>query len=606
MKLLGEKESMTEALGSRSNIVKFGVFRNLRTIGKIVGDNLLDDPTYFLLQAARKLNSDLFARRAGACSQRLPKRAIWLTGFTLMLSGNTARLGEYLRNIDTDELSDERLARLGDLAVAIQDPISASHLLENRDSKNPALRRSKARHAWYLGNMHDAVELLASTVPASNRQLRHYRSELEVFEGALPSVARDIELKSGVPLADSTALHFLTNSLPHTSSGYAQRSHSIMKSLKDEEWHVEVLTRAGYPLSIGKFRAKGKDEVDGITYSRVLPRSYRSDMRSKIQQQADALREAVVRLRPSVLHTTTDFTNALAVMCVAEAFGLPWVYEVRGQLADTWASTRPEGAESSERYQLFKEREAFVASRATHVVTLGESMRSELIAQGISTEKISIAPNAIGDDYLDEPIDRKKARSLLGLSENLQYIGTVSSLVAYEGLDLLVRAVAELVPENPNLRLLIVGSGVESNNLKELSIELGIEECCLFPGRVPREDARVYHCSLDVFIVPRVNLPVTRAVTPLKPVEAMACEVPVVAADLPALRELVVQNVTGFLVPPNDVGQLAAVIRNLLQDSSKRASMGAAGRRLMLAERTWSANARMLSNTYGALIDKQQ
>ena len=90
----------------------------------------------------------------------------------------------------------------------------------------------------------------------------------------------------------------------------------------------------------------------------------------------------------------------------------------------------------------------------------------------------------------------------------------------------------------------------------------------------------------------------TRAVTPLKPVEALACEVPVVAADLPALRELVLEGETGLLVEPDSPNRLAQGIDILLRDSSKRASMGAAGRRHMLAERTWARNTEKLLEIY--------
>ena len=594
---------MTETRLLKSQVDSIRMLKNLSTISRIVRDNLLDDPMYFLLQASRRLDSGTLSKLAGVCNRILPKGATALNGVTLLLSGNTSHLGRYLRNVDKDAQSDQKLARLGDLAVAIQDPISADQLLSKRNSTNVELRRSQARHAWYLGRMQDAIDLLAAVLPPSNRQLRHYRSELEVFQGAEPLVAHGVTQHRGGAI-EATALHFLTNSLPHTGSGYAQRSHSIMTSLKDEGWKVEVLTRAGYPLSIGKFQAKATDDIDGITYRRVLPNAYKSDMRSKIQQQADALAEAVVRLKPRVIHTTTDFSNALAVMTVAKAFGIPWVYEVRGQLADTWASTRPEGVKTSQRYRLFREREAFVASQATHVLTLGEAMKAELVGLGVPSEKISLAPNAIGDSYLDEPIESTQARQMLGLSTEHQYVGTVSSLVAYEGLDLLIQAAAELIPENPKLRVLIVGSGVEANNLKELSKSLGIYEQCIFPGRVPRNDARTYHCALDIFVVPRRNLPVTQAVTPLKPVEALACEVPVIAADLPALRELVLPGETGLLVPPDDSHHLAHAIRALLNDPSKRASMGAAGRKQMLAERTWKANAQMLSETYKLISGK--
>ena len=575
--------------------------RNLRVVSKVVIDNLLDDPQYFILQAARRIDSKLLSKAASLSSRFLPHRAPVLRAFCLLLSGNSGQLANHLLQVEPTKVSARTLARLGDMALAVQDAPSAKHLLSTEVAATTPLVRSRARHAWYLGDMHEAVRLLEGMVGPSNKQLRHYKSELDVFMGSSPSVN---QVPRGVAYATekNVALHFLTNSLPHTGSGYAQRSHSIMMALRDVGWTAEVLTRSGYPLTVGKISATEIDVVEDINYRRILPGKYRSDMKSRIQQQADGLALEVERLRPRVLHTTTDFTNALAVMSVARAYGIPWVYEVRGQLADTWASTRPDAAKNSERYKMFKEREAFVASHADLVVTLGEAMKAELVSQGIAPEKIMLAPNAVGGEYLDTPIERKVAREELGLDPELQYVGTVSSLVSYEGLDLLVRAVAELVPHNPRLRLLIVGSGVESNNLVTLTQELGIRDRCIFPGRVPREQARMYHCALNVFVVPRRDLSVTRAVTPLKPVEALACAVPVVAADLPALRELVQHEETGLLVEPESVEQLANAIQILVEEPLKSNAMGETGRLKVLEERTWEANAKKLSGSYKSML----
>ena len=140
-----------------------------------------------------------------------------------------------------------------------------------------------------------------------------------------------------------------------------------------------------------------------------------------------------------MLHTTTHYVNALVVRAVAQAVGIPWVYEVRGQLADTWASTRGPAAKESERYRLFQEREAEVMRDADLVVTLGGAMKANIVAAGIPEGKVLIAPNAVGGDFLEEPLDPASARRELGLNEAGQYIGTVSSLVAYEGLDALSR-----------------------------------------------------------------------------------------------------------------------------------------------------------------------
>ena len=149
-------------------------------------------------------------------------------------------------------------------------------------------------------------------------------------------------------------------------------------------------------------------------------------------------------------------------------------------------------------------------------------MKANIVAAGIPGEKIIIAPNAVGGAFLDQPRVRADARRELGLPEDGLYIGTVSSLVAYEGLDDLVRAFALLAPEFPQLRLLIVGDGVAAPALQEQVRGLGLADRAIFTGRVPRDQTPLYHQALDVFVVPRKDLDVTRAVTPLKPVEALA------------------------------------------------------------------------------------
>ncbi|WP_146112347.1 glycosyltransferase, partial [Arthrobacter sp. MYb222] len=329
------------------------------------------------------------------------------------------------------------------------------------------------------------------------RQLHHYRSEYAIFSGQEPSVTSTLYKAEE---SNRQVLYLATNSLPHTGSGYAQRTQSLLSALQSIGWTVKAATRVNYPLNIGKIRASRVDVVDGIEYERFLPFPARSDFVGRVQQQAEELLEKVAREKPNILHTTTDFSNALAIKAVSEATGIPWVYEVRGQLADTWLSTRPVHAKQSERYQRFVEREAYVASHASHVFTLGEEMYSNLITTGVEPTKITLLPNGIGENFLNEPVSKFAARQELGLEKNAFYVGTVSSLVPYEGLATVINAAARISDDNPNLRLLIVGDGTERENLMRLVRDLGIEDICTFPGRVPREKANLYHSSLNTFV----------------------------------------------------------------------------------------------------------
>lgn len=370
--------------------------------------------------------------------------------------------------------------------------------------------------------------------------------------------------------------------------------------LAQQEAGREVLavTRLGYPVQVGKVLAAGEDTVDGVSYRRLLPSRLARTPDARLLQEAQELLAVALEFRPEILHTTTHFANGLVVGAVAKALDIPWVYEVRGQLADTWASTRGDDAKASERYVSFQESEARVMADAGAVVTLGAAMLEGIVAQGIPAEKVVLAPNAVGGDFLDEPCTPEAARTALGLDPALNYIGTVSSLVDYEGFDDLIDAFAILAPTHPSLRVLLVGGGTASPALQSQAARLGLADKVLFTGRVPRERAATYHQAMDIFVVPRKDLAVTRAVTPMKPFEALASARPVVASDLPALREIVHDGVNGALSPPDDPPGLARALAKLLADSPLRRLLGSQGRQDVLDNRTWAANAQCYERKY--------
>ncbi|TLK48797.1 glycosyltransferase [Glutamicibacter sp. V16R2B1] len=572
--------------------------RNLVNTVGLVYANITDDPSFFALQVVRKFKNPVL-RRIFRSVLYIPMSKTRREVLQSMLAEDTSRILLVSERwfADTNRKSSDGLA-LANVCIAVHQWDQAQRILDQIDA-DQATARVRARMAWHMGNLREAVEVLSNN--GASRQLRHYESELQVLSGWKPVVAPEGNGTSG---RDNQVLYFATNSLPYTGSGYAQRTHSTVASLPDAGWRASVATRINYPANIGHLLAPPRETVDAVTYHRVSSFPARTDMKGRLQQQSDELMKLVTESRPSVLHTTTDFSNAVSVRAVADATGLPWVYEVRGQLADTWASMRPDSAHDTERYRLFQAREAEAAQAADHVVTLGEHMKLNLVTAGVAEENITVLPNGIGDKFLEAPVPRLIARAKVSLESDAFYVGTVSSLVPYEGLDTLLKAAALLAPSHPSLRVLIVGDGTEQENLRNLAQELGIKAICRFPGRVPRDDAHLYHASLNAFVVPRQNLAVTRSVTPLKPVEALASGVPVLASDLPALGELIRDGENGHLIKAEDINAWAAAISDLISRPDQAARMGRAGRDFVLRTRTWSSNAHRLSEIYENLISK--
>lgn len=569
---------------------------NLALTATTVAEHLGDDPALLALQVSRRLPAAVRGPLAQFMA-RLDGGALQIPGaIGLAAAGRDEELTARAEGAAQRGEADRRLVHYADVLTSVGDVETAARLLDQVDARTAGRAAALARLDWHAGRMHEAVDRL-SGAGREGRQRDRLGSELATFTGYRPRLAA-MEGYSPRPRA---ALHVLNNSLPHTGSGYAQRTHAILTALRDAGWDVAAVTRLGWPVQTGTLWAAPVDTVDGIEYHRLLPPRLAAGHDARLQQQAELLLELVRDVRPAVLHTTTHFTNALIVQAVAEAVGIPWVYEVRGQLADTWASTRGPDALESDRYLLFTEREAEAARSADAVVTLGRSMQENLIRQGVDPQDIVLCPNAVGGVFLEEPTSREESRRRLGLDPELSYVGTVSSIVPYEGLDTLVRAVAQLAPGRPDLRLLLVGDGTALPGLIDLAERLGIRDRLIAPGRVDRGLSPDYHRSMDVFVVPRRNSDVTRSVTPLKPVEASASARPVIASDLPALAELVQDGVTGLLVPPEDPEQLAAALSGLLDAPERARAMGEAGRRWAVTERTWAANAARYHELYLSL-----
>lgn len=567
---------------------------NLGVLAQTVAEHAVDDPILLTLQGARRLPEHLRGTAARG-----------LTTLGTAAGGVPAAVGFHMLGATED--AQERLAAAEGIRYAPARADVLVHLSAFEDaaavleavppaSRGAAWHAAASRLAHHTGDLDAAVR--HARVHRRNRALaRRMAGEREALTGDWPTLPRE----TGYTPRPGRVLHVLTNSLPHTRSGYAQRSHAILRAQAEAGLQVSAVTRPGYPVQVGVPWARAVDVVDGIEYHRLTPSRLAQGQAARVRQHAALLLELVRAERPALLHTTTHYVNAMAVRAVAEACGIPWVYEVRGRLADTWAATRGPAATASPRYAAFTAREAQAARAADAVVTLGEGMRQTLVTEGVDPERIVLAPNAVDARFEAPPPSRATARQHLGLDPDGRYVGTVSSIVDYEGLDLLVRAAARLAPEHPRLRLRIVGDGVALPGLRVLAHRLGIADICEFPGRVAREDAVWHHSALDVFCVPRRDLPVTRAVTPMKSVEASAIGRPVVASDLPALAELVEDGVTGELFRAEDLDAFVAALGRLLSRPEEAERLGRAGRDWALATRTWSSNVTRYRDLYTAL-----
>ena len=137
-------------------------------------------------------------------------------------------------------------------------------------------------------------------------------------------------------------------------------------------------------------------------------------------------------------------------------------------------------------------------------------------------ERIAIVRNAVNikDFAVIESAD-EGLRNELGLGAGPVF-GFIGSLYGYEGIDVLVAALPEIMRAHPQASVLLVGGGPSEPLVKQLAAKLGVSERVRFVGRVPNDQVRRYYSVIDVLAYPRKSTRLTELVTPLKPLEAMS------------------------------------------------------------------------------------
>ncbi|KAB3519961.1 glycosyltransferase [Corynebacterium zhongnanshanii] len=408
----------------------------------------------------------------------------------------------------------------------------------------------------------------------------------------------------------ATVAYVLTNSLPFTQSGYSLRSRAIMDMYERMGMRVRGITRLGYPLVIGHLHFPIDDARHNV--SRLVGWRYPWSEKKRAEYAAELLVEKARDMQATVLHTTTPYANAQVVSCAARQLGIPWIYEMRGLAQDTWLSRMPaelaEVAAGSEQYAHVWKQEVDAARKAAAVVCISQVIKNMLVAAGVDEEKIFVLPNGVEEQWLQRSYDVAALRLELGWEperEDTVYIGVISALVGYEGIDLLIEAMQQV---RKNIRLVIVGDGEEYHRLVDQVEALKLQDRIRFYGRVPHEEVWKYYAALDALIIPRRDERVTRAVPPMKPLMAMACDKAIIASDLPALKE--VTGGRAVYVEPGNTAALAQAIDDVqcfrhnagshhsVRPRDSTGSRDSTGLHSVAADNTWQRHEKLLSTVY--------
>ncbi|GGE75173.1 glycosyltransferase involved in cell wall biosynthesis [Paenalcaligenes hominis] len=399
-------------------------------------------------------------------------------------------------------------------------------------------------------------------------------------------------------------LYCLHQSVPYTTNGYSTRSHGVAVGLQQSGFKVRVTTRLGFPWDAGVSgldQKNGKAELEGVTYVAADgTRLADTALDEYLRNTADHFESEARKFGAEAIAAASNHITALPALIAARRLGLPFVYEVRGLWEVTQASIQP-GWAGSERYQLMRELEQQAALEADLVITLTEELADELANWGVPRERIGVVPNAVNAERFQPMAADTAIVKELKLKPDVPVIGYAGSAVAYEGLELLMEAMATLKKIGQVFTFVLVGDGRVIETVKAKAKALGIEGECRFIGRVPFEQVPRYLSCMDILPIPRLSSAVTEMVSALKPLEAMAMGKALVLSDVSPHTTMAGPNgERARLFTKDSAKALSDALLALINSPEERKRLGQAARSWIESQRTW----KHVSNRYAGFIEE--
>ncbi|MBA7672723.1 D-inositol-3-phosphate glycosyltransferase [subsurface metagenome] len=290
------------------------------------------------------------------------------------------------------------------------------------------------------------------------------------------------------------------------------------------------------------------------------------------------------KVSPDVVYMRHDLFNGGYFL--ARLFKVPVVKEVNGILVD---EMRAKNQGNSALLWAVSQIERFTLPRGSQIIVVASKLKEVLQRDyRVPENKIVVIPNGANIE-LFKPMDTNQARRQIVLPQSGYLVVFVGGLVAWEGVDYLIKSIPYVVKECPATRFLIVGGGMMGQELVELARQVGVLDKIIFTGRVPYPKVHLYLNAGDVCVAPFLaNRNERIGISPLKICEYMACEKPVVASRVSGL-EILEDNNTGILVKPESSSELAQAVVRLLQSKELRQLMGKNGRRYVVENLSWES-----------------
>lgn len=227
------------------------------------------------------------------------------------------------------------------------------------------------------------------------------------------------------------------------------------------------------------------------------------------------------------------------------------------------------------------------------VMTTGEEIRRQMIEDnGFNPDKIfSVPTGADVDKFNPDTVSPS-------ITHNGPKIGMVSVLRSWKGHEYFIKAAPDVLNKFPDAMFYIAGDGPQRENIINLIASLGLSDKIILLGH--RDDVPGIMKSLDILVHPSY----AGEGVPQSLLQALSMRVPVIASDAGAIKEIIINNQTGYLIRPKDSGAIADKIISLCGNPGLGRSFGEAGRSLVIEKYSFNAMLDRIESLYADLLNR--
>jgi glycosyltransferase involved in cell wall biosynthesis len=366
-------------------------------------------------------------------------------------------------------------------------------------------------------------------------------------------------------MVKTKVLHIVLASYPRIS-GYTIRTETILDSIDSQQFEIDVVgsifSKDSNQLKNGnRFKRQDRTYFQLLTNSKlkILKLFQKIPIIRIISAYFSILYNTYLIVKNvsckdyAIIHGHSSHSNGLSALLVAIIFKKPFVYDIHALDIDSYKTN---SLRYKFKYYIEKWFEEIVINRSDAVITIDSHLKDHIVKNfKIAANKIYNAPNGIDSILYSKILDNNLLKDEHRIPTDKYLIGIDCSKRS-EGYNFILDNRVSILSKISNIHFVAFGSN-------KMNVE---DESFTFLPKIEKEEMPKYYSMLDLFVLPRLKLKMNEIITPLKILELMSCEIPVLVSDVGGLLHCVNDNDTGYVFKNDDFNDFIEKLKYIIKD----------------------------------------